>query len=191
MSIFGFVGDLLGIDDGSEVSQQIAETGAQVAPIFQETVDYARSAVDPRLQREQGAADLLYGFYSGDPNAQKQIYQSAQMSPYYSTLQDVGRQGVGASLSATGGLRTGAGPEAFYQQDQMILQNLVNQNLDGLGYFAQPTDITPVTYANRDYANTLADIGTAQAQAQQTGQGQQLGFFGGLAGSLIGSDGVF
>lgn len=161
----GGVGDVLGI--GESATDYTRKAGDADITELTKGLDYLTGAIDPRLTRENEAADMLFSFFSGDPEMQQQFINTAKNSPFYGSLLDQGRQTVGATASATGGLRTGNAIDAFRNQDMNTLNTLVNQNLQGLGFFAQPTDVTPI-------AKMYGELGEAQANKYQAiGQAKQ------------------
>jgi len=161
-SILKGVGNILGIGESSTKYARAAGD-ADIAR-KEQGLDYLKSAIDPRLEAETTARDELMGFLTGGGG---EFVDRARESPFYESMIEEGRQGVGASLSATGNLRGGLGPSSFYQQDQNVLKDLVNQQLQGFAGLAIPTDVSPVS-------NMYSALGSAEAgKYQAIGQAKE------------------
>lgn len=176
------IGNLLGV---GESSTKYARKAADADLAFQQKgLDFLMGVLDPRLQREGAAADELFGYYMGEEDAQQALIDRARMSPFYESMLDQGRQGVGAALSATGSLRGGMGPTSFYQQDQKVLKDLVDEQLRGLSYFAQPTDVSGVPAIYGSMGDTAAGKYQAIGQAKQDKYANMLNLGKLIAGAI-------
>ncbi len=154
-----------------------------------EQLDYLKSVQEPVLNFRNQALPQLYGFYDPtNPQGQQQFIDQAEASPFYQRQQEVGEQAILRNQAATGGLRTGGTQEALAGFNTDLLNRTVNQNLQGLGAFAQtPIETSQISNVLGQMGQTQAQGYQAQAQANQNSLGGLLGgVFGGLgaAGSL-------
>jgi hypothetical protein len=176
------VGNVLGI--GESATKYARKAGEVDLAFKQKGLDYLKSAIDPRLETEQQARQALMGFY-GLGGGQQDFISEVQKSPFYQSMLEQGRQGVGAGLSATGQLRGGLAPETFYQQDQQVLQDLVNQRLSGLTGLAQPTSVTPIAQMYSGMGESAAAQQQAIGQAKQDKYGNMLSIGSKIIGSFF------
>lgn len=161
-SITKGIGNLLGIGEGP--TQYARKAGEADIARKEQGLDYLRSVIDPRVETEQEARGELMGFLTGGG---QDFVDRAKESPFYGSMIDQGRQGVGAGLSATGDLRGGIGPSSFYQQDQSVLKDLVNKQLQGFAGLSGPVDVSAIP-------QMYSDIGTAEAgKLQAVGQAKE------------------
>lgn len=188
MGLFSFVGDVLGdITGANDAADDVREATAQNIAQQEKGLQYLKDVQAIPLQYRDQALSELGGFYGlgGGPSSSALI-DRVKSGPMYSSMIDQGRQAVGQTLSATGGLRGGIGPQSFMQQDQNVLNNLVNQQLQGLqGFAQQPINAGQVAQQYGNIGNTMAQGQIGAAQTKQAGIGQGLGLATGLAGLFI------
>jgi len=125
----GMLGDLTGSNagKGAEKASKQAMAGQTQA------MDYLNDYYDPIRGYKSDAMGQLAGFYGlGGQGQQGQLYGQMMQDPQYQQMVDVGQQGVLRGASATGGLRGGNVQAGLAQNSQNVLQNLVNQRLQGL-----------------------------------------------------------
>lgn len=128
----------------------------------QASLDYQKEIQALPLQYRDEALESLGGFYGLGEGGQQDIIDKAKASPFYAAELEQGRQGVGAGLSATGTLRGGYGPSTFRAQDMDVLNQAVDQQLQGLSSFAgTPIDTSGIS---QSYSN----MGDISAQEQLT-----------------------
>lgn len=155
----------------------------------QEQLDYLKGVQQPVLDIRNKALPSLYGFYDpSNTQGQQQFVDSAMQSPFYNQMIQQGEEAVLRNAAATGGLRSGTTSQNLARNSQNVLQGLVNQQLQGLGSFAQtPIDTSQVSNVLGQMGQTQAQGYQAQAQANQGALGNILGLGTGLlsaAGSL-------
>lgn len=129
------------------------------------------------LQRQQSLlpAPALEGEYI-PANGQQDFIGDVQSSPFYQSMINQGEQAVGRNMSMTGGLRSGTANEALAQNSQNVLQNLVNQRLQGLQGMANlPSN-----------ANAIANATAAPSQTLGLGQSAAAGIMPNMMNQLIG-----
>lgn len=154
-----------------------------------EQLDYLKGVQEPVLNLRNRALPQLYGFYDPtNPQGQQQFIDQAEASPFYQRQREVGEQAILRNQAATGGLRSGGTQQALAGFNADLLNRTVNQNLQGLGSFAQtPIETSQISNVLGQMGQTQAQGYQAQAQANQGALGNLLGgVFGGLsaAGSL-------
>jgi hypothetical protein len=165
------------------VDQQLASQRKQL--------DYLKRVQKPVLDLRNKALPQLAGFYGLGADAgeyQQQFVDTARQSPFYQSMLDQGEEAVMRNAAATGGVRGGNVQQALAQNSQNVLQGLVNQQLQGLGSFAQtPIDTGGIANVMGQMGQTQAQGTMAMANAEQAGIGQLLGAVQGglgLAGDL-------
>lgn len=150
-----------------------------------EQLDYLKSVQEPVLNLRNRALPQLYGFYDPtNPQGQQQFIDQAEASPFYQRQREVGEQAILRNQAATGGLRSGGTQQALAGFNADLLNRTVNQNLQGLGSFAQ----TPIETSQ--ISNVLGQMGTTQAQGYQAQAQASQGALGGLLSGIIGGLGA-
>jgi len=146
-----------------------------------EGLDYLKSVQAPVLERREEAAGSLMGFYN-DPEQQAQFYQDAQQSPTFDYLRGAGEESLLRTSAATGfggGMRGGGTREAMAGLSPQIIQNLVNQRVQGLqGFAGQDVNAGQVAqqYGNMGATQRQGTVGASQAEQAGMGQLLNLGF---------------
>jgi len=179
MGFLSSVGESLFGDPGKDIRRS---SDAQLA--FQrEGLDYMKEVDKLPLQYRDQAMQQLMGFYSGDPGAQQGFIDQATQSPFYDQMIAQGQEGVLSQAGARGLTRSGNTTQDLNLSNQNVLQNLVNQNLRGLGGFASPS-LSSGGIANQynQMGQNVGSAGMGIAQANQNAAGQSLGLLGGLFG---------
>ena len=172
MSLFGKIGKALFGDPSKDIRR-----GEQAALAQQQkALDYQMEVDAPLLQYRNQALGGLSDYYMGGPESQQAFYDQAMESPGYQNYMQQGEESILRNAAATGGLRGGAVNPALALNQHNVTQGLVNQQLQGLGQFANPN----LNTAN--IANTYGNMGNIQQQsAIAQGQANQA-----LAGQVIG-----
>lgn len=179
MGMFSWVGDIIGDVTGTTKAGKAAEKAAgQQLGFQQQGLDYLKETQEKPLEYRDLALDKMGGFYGlGGEDGQQEFIDETKASPFYESTIDQGRQGVGAALSATGNIRGGAGPTTFYQQDQNVLQNMVNQRLQGFkGFAQQPINAESVAQQYGQMGATQAGGTLARGRSTQDAFGMALDF---------------
>lgn len=196
MGLFSFVGDILGDITGTTKAADKAAgaitAGEEAALGFQrEAFDYAKGVQQPVLDIRNQALPQLYGFYDpSNPQGQQQFIDQAKASPFYQSQIAAGEEAVARNAAAGfgGGLRGGNINQALAQNSQNVLRNAVNQQLQGLGGFAQtPINTSSVTNQLNQMGQTTAQGNIARGQAYQDAAGQSMGMLSALGSAAIGS----
>ncbi len=136
-----------------------AQEKAQAAALEgeQNALDYLMRTEELPLQyRDQGLAAL--GDYFLDGNQQR-FYDQAMQSPAYQSMMQQGDDAILRNASATGGLRSGNTQQALAGNSQNVLNNLVQQQMQGISGLAR----TPLN--TNQISNQMSGLG------QQRGQG--------------------
>ena len=135
MGMFSFIEKGLGLRTGAtQAAKQATEMG-EVSLAEQTALKEEIGGIyDPRIQAGGKAFGELTDFYGGD---QQTIIDQAQASPFMSSLVTAGEEGIARNAQMTGGLRTGTTQENLAQNSQNVLQNLVQQILQGKSGVAQ------------------------------------------------------
>lgn len=183
MGLLSGIGNILGIGESS--TKYARKAGEADIAMQREGLDYLKSVQAPVLARREAAAEPLMGFYT-DPAQRAQFYQEAEQDPTLDYLSGLGEESLLRTAAATGyggGLRgSGTGAEMARIRPE-IVQNLVNQRLQGLQGFAQmPIDSGQIA---QQYSNIGAsEAGKYQAigQAKQDKYGNILGLGTKIAG---------
>ncbi len=183
MGMFSFIGDIFGdITGANDAADASREASAQNLAFQQQGLDYLKEVQQPVLDIRNQALPALYGFYDPtNPSGQADFVQGVQQSPFYESMIQQGEEAVLRNQAATGGLRSGTTQQNLARNSQGVLQGLVNQQLQGLGSFAQ-TPINAGQIANQygQMGQAAAQGALGAAQAQQAGMGQLLGLGEGL-----------
>lgn len=168
-----------------DASGDIGRAGQEALGYQQQGVDYLRGLDKPLIDYRDQANQQLFNYFSGGPESQQQFVDTARSSPFYNAMIQQGQEGVLGNAGRMGLSRSGNTAQDLNQSNQNVLQNLVNQNLMGLRGFTNPNlssgNIAQI-YSNM--GQTAGDVGTAQAQANQSGAGNVLGGLLGLGGFL-------
>lgn len=147
----------------------------------QQGLDYLKETQAPVLERREAAAEPLMGFYT-DPAQQAQFYEDAQQSPAFDYMRDAGEESLLRTSAATGfggGMRGGGTREAMAGIAPNIMQNLVNQRLQGLqGFAGQDVNAGQVAqqYGSMGQNRLNRALGVGQAEQDLAGQTLNLGF---------------
>lgn len=171
--MFSFVGDILGDITGTNKAAEAAQKAAgQQLGFQQQGLDYIKEVQQPVLDLRNQALPALYGFYDpSNTQGQQQFVDQAMSSPFYNQMIQQGEEAVLRNQAATGGLRSGTTQQNLARNSQNVLQGLVNQQLSGLGSFAN-MNINPSLVSNQ-----LGQMGATQAGGTlAAGQSQQDAF---------------
>ena len=185
MGMFSFVGDILGDITGANDAAKESRNAADENLAFQkEGLDYLKETQALPLEYRDKSLTGLYDYYDPtNPQGQQQFIDRAKASPFYQSSLEEGMRGVLGAASATGGLRGGNINPEIFDVGQRTLQNTVNQQLMGLGGFAQtPINGGQVAQQYSNMGNTAAMGRIGAEQTKQAGIGQGLGGLLGLAG---------
>ena len=183
MGLFDFVGDLFG---GRDSSGAIQTGGQQQLDFMQQGLDYLQGIDAPAVAARGEALPLLSGFYTGDPQAQQDIVSRAQASPFYDEMVRSGQQGVLRNAGAMGLTRSGNTAQDLSQSNQAVLQQLVNQQLAGLGGLANlPTQGANIAQLFSGMGEVAGGTTRAAEQDRQSATGTGLGAITGLIGGLF------
>ena len=103
-----------------------------------------------------------------DPNGQQRFVDRVQASPFYNSMISQGEDAVARNASVTGGMRSGNIQPGLAQNSQNVLQNLTNQQLQGLFSFAgTPSNANAISAQYNGMGNTTGAGMMGQAQAMQ------------------------
>lgn len=170
----------------------IQESADKSLAYQREALDYLKGVQAPVLGMRNKALPMLGGFYgigADAPQMQQQFVDTARQNPFYQSMLQQGEEAVLRNAAATGGLRGGNVQQALAQNSQNVLQGLVNQQLQGLGSFAQtPINTQGISSTLQGMGQTQAQAGMGQAQAQQDMMGGLLSLGGALGGAYLMSD---
>jgi len=126
-------------------------------------------------KREQGLLDYdptAAPTQTADPGGQLAFIEGVKESPFYQQNLLAGEQAIGRGASMTGGLRSGTANEALAQNNQAVLQNLVNQRLQGITGLGQlPSNATQIAQGISGIGQTLGQGQIAAGQAYQDAMG--------------------
>lgn len=133
--MFSFIEKGLGLRTGATAAARDAKELGEVSLADQAALKEEIGGIyDPRIQTGDQAFGELTDFYSGN---QQPIIDQAKASPFMSSLVDQGEQAIARNAQMTGGFRTGTTQENLAQNSQNVLQNLVQQILQGKQGIAQ------------------------------------------------------
>lgn len=174
-SIGGMLGMGGGGDDAADASIEASEIQAEYQ---REALDYLKQKeMLPTKIRDENLRDVNR-FYQGGAG---RMIKDVRQSPFYRQNVRAGEQAIGRNLSMTGGLRSGTANEALAQNSQNVLQNLVNQRIQGQQALAQmPSNANNIAQLTAGIGQTLGQGQVAAAQAQQAGGQQGIGNMMGL-----------
>jgi hypothetical protein len=142
-------------------------------------------------QRQQGLLDYdptAAPTQAADPGGQLAFIEGVKESPFYQQNLLAGEQAIGRGASMTGGLRSGTANEALAQNNQQVLQNLVNQRLQGISGLAQTQSYAPqIAQGISGIGQTLGQGQIAAGQAYQDSMSGLMQAGGQLGGAYLGS----
>lgn len=177
-ALLGGATSLIGGNKAANASERAANLQAQQQ---QAALDYQKQVEELPLELRGEAAPLLAGFYGiGEqaPGAQQQLINQVMDSPFYQANTEQMEEAIMRNAARTGGLRSGDVQSALATEQSNLLQQGVNQQLQGLSAFAFPNLNTNAI------ANTMQGIGQTQAQgALGAAQARQAGY-GGAANAI-------
>ncbi len=169
MGLFSSIGKIF-FDDPSDDIRKGTELDVAAR---REELDYLKEVQAPVLAARNEALPLISDFFTGGPEAQEQLIGTVRASPFYQSMIDEGEEAVLRNAAVTGGLRTGAANLNLARNSQNVLQNLVNQQLSGLGSLAQtPINTSQIGSAIRGIGQTQGQGIIAEANANQALGGQ-------------------
>lgn len=151
-----FVKDVFNSLTGKTQADAIAK-GSEINSQTQgDMLSYLQSVNEVPQQFKEQALGALGDFYLN--GNQQGIVNQAQSSPFYNSMINQGEESVLRNQAATGGLRTGGAQQALAQNSQNVLQQLVGQQLGGIGGLAS------LGTNEQGIANQMGNYGMAQAQ---------------------------
>lgn len=172
----GAAASYMSAEKGAEGAEGAAETSAAAQ---RESLDYLKEVeAAPRHYREKALGQMagfygIPGFEGAEGMDEAAFIESVKQSPFYGSMISEGEEAVGRNLSMTGNLRSGTAKEALAMSSQGVLQDLVNQRLQGISGMASLPS----------YAKDIADVQTGIGETQAAGmlgasRAQQQGYQG-------------
>jgi hypothetical protein len=151
-------------------SKGIAKAGRDAMRYKQEGADYLKGIDALPLEMRNRFMPMLADYYGG--GGQEMIEQT-QQSPLYQAMLDMGQEGVLANAGFEGLTRSGNTAQDLSLSNQNVLQQLLNERLGGMERMSNmPLNTSNIAQMYSGMGDTAGQIGTAQAQADQSGLGQ-------------------
>ena len=184
MGLFSGISKMLFGDPGKAIGQAKDEAlGFQ-----RQGLDYLKEIDQLPLEIRNQVLPMLSGYFMGDPSTRQEFVNRAKSDPFYAEMIQAGQEGVLAEAGPMGLTRSGNVAEDLSQSNQAVLQNLVNQRLQGLTGLATPQlNTAQVAQIYGNMGETAAGAGVAQANVEQQQIGQLLGLGTSLYGASSGS----
>ena len=175
-------GSALGSIIGGRQAARAAERASADQLAFQrEALEYQQMIDELPLELRNEFLPMLADFYRGG-EGQQQYIDDVRASPFYQSQLQQGEEAILRQAGATGGLRSGNAQQALAMNSQNLLQNMVNQQLQG------QASLSGLPLNTQGISNTLQNMGATSAagtigaaQARQAGYGNALRYgMGGL-----------
>ena len=184
MGLFSGISKALFGDGGAG---DIRKASDEQLALQQQGLDYMIDTQALPLEMRNQFLPMLADFYSGG-EGQNQLISDVQSSPFYGSMVQAGQEGVLSNAGAMGLSRSGNTAQDLSQSNQGVLQNLVNQRLQGMqGMAGQNINTAGIANQYNQMGQNVGSAGMGIAQANQSGMGNLLGLVSGglgLAGGL-------
>ena len=172
--------DIRGKTAADETARAASEAGAlemeglnQNVAFQQEALDYLKEAeAIPRQYREasQGMLAGLLGVPGGTGPSKAEYVQGLVDDPFYQQQVADAEKSVLKNASATGGARGGSTQQALTNISPNLLQNMYNQNMQGIGALAMgPSGAGQIAQQTSNIGQTLGQGYNQQAQTLASG----------------------